>query len=155
MAASGATSHPATDTYKVNVGYLDGYIGVGEISYGGTNALARARLAADVIQKRWEIIGITPEERRIDFVGYNSLFGDAISSGIHSGTFSEIRLRIAVRTKTEIDAVRLIRELQCMYINGPAGSSGIDSYVEPILAVENILVPKADIPYTISWEEIK
>lgn len=155
VAASGATSHPATDTYKVNVGYLDGYIGVGEISYGGTNALARARLAADVIQKRWEIIGITPEERRIDFVGYNSLFGDAISSGIHSGTFSEIRLRIAVRTKTEIDAVRLIRELQCMYINGPAGSSGIDSYVEPILAVENILVPKADIPYTISWEEIK
>lgn len=155
VAAYGATSKPATATYKVNIGYLDGYMGVGEVSYGGTNALARAKLAAEVIQKRWEIIGVSPEERRIDFIGYNSLYGDAISSKIKTGDFSEIRLRIAVRTKTEREAVLLIRELQCMYINGPAGSAGIESFVEPVLAVENILIPKTDAPYTISWEEIR
>jgi len=152
--ASGATSHPATDTYKVNISYLDGFIGVGEISFGGTNARNRAVLAADTIQKRWQIIGITPQEYRIDYIGHNSLYGDTISEHIHQGSFSEIRLRIAVRTKTRSDASRLIREVQCMYINGPAGSAGIECTVKPVLAVENILVPKTDVNYHICWEEI-
>lgn len=152
--ASGATSHPATDTYKVNIGYMDGYIGLGEISYGGTNSLNRAKLAADIIQKRWEIIGITPVEKRIDYIGYNSLYKDSISNSIHEGNFSEIRLRIAVRTKERSDAVRLIRELQCMYINGPAGGAGIASDIQSVLSVENILVPKSEIPYQIHIKEI-
>src|SRR6202049_897678 len=33
---SNAQARPATPTYKVNVGYADGYIGEGEASYGGT-----------------------------------------------------------------------------------------------------------------------
>lgn len=152
--ASGATSHPATDTYKVNIGYMDGYIGLGEISYGGPNSLNRAKLAADIIQKRWEIIGITPVEKRIDYIGYNSLYKDSISNSIHEGNFSEIRLRIAVRTKERSDAVRLIRELQCMYINGPAGGAGIASDIQSVLSVENILVPKSEIPYQIHIKEI-
>lgn len=154
VSASGATSHPTTDTYKVNIGYMDGFIGLGEISYGGSNALNRAKLAADIIQKRWEIIGITPEERRIDYIGYNSLYKESISSQIHQGTFSEIRLRIAVRTKERMDAVRLIRELQCMYINGPAGGAGIASDIQSVLSVENILVSKKEIPYQIHIKEI-
>ena len=35
-----------TETYKVNVGYADGYIGEGEVSYGGIDAVARAKWAA-------------------------------------------------------------------------------------------------------------
>ena len=38
-----ATARPATRTYKVNVGYADGYIGEGEVSYGGIDAVKRAR----------------------------------------------------------------------------------------------------------------
>ena len=37
---------------KVSVGYLAGYVGEGEISYGGANALARARLAGEIIRQR-------------------------------------------------------------------------------------------------------
>lgn len=152
--ATNASSRPATDTYKVNIGYMEGYIGVGEVSYGGANSLKRAELAADIIQKRWKIIGITPLESRIDYIGYNSLYRDIISKNIHTGDFSEIRLRIAVRTNTQKEAEKLIRELQCMYINGPAGSSGIESYVEPVLSIDNILIPKQDITATITLEEI-
>lgn len=152
--AKGATSHGCTDTYKVNIGYMDGYLGIGEISFGGTNALDRAKLATDIILKRWHIINIQPQEYRIDYIGYNSLYKDAISSTIYSGTCSEIRLRIAVRTTTEIEAVRLIRELQCMYINGPAGSSGIASFVEPMLSVENILVPRVHIHSVVTMQEV-
>ena len=152
--AKGATSRKATDTFKVNVAYLDGFFGTGEISYGGTNSLKRAQLAADIIKKRWEIIGVEPEEARFDYIGYNSLYGDAISSEIKQGNFTEIRLRVAVRTKTEENAKRLIRELQCMYINGPAGGSGITSNVQSVLCVENILVPKIDVPYQVHMETI-
>jgi len=49
---SGATGKPCTGTLKVSVGYLDGWIGEGEISYGGYNARARAELAGEVIRKR-------------------------------------------------------------------------------------------------------
>ena len=152
--AKGATSRKATDTFKVNVAYLDGFFGTGEISYGGTNSLKRAQLATDIIKKRWEIIGVEPEEARFDYTGYNSLYGDAISSEIKQGNFTEIRLRVAVRTKTEENAKRLIRELQCMYINGPAGGSGITSNVQSVLCVENILVPKIDVPYQVHMETI-
>ena len=38
----GAKARPRTDTYKVTVGYADGYIGEGEVSYGGIDA-GRAR----------------------------------------------------------------------------------------------------------------
>jgi len=45
----GARAKPRTDTYKVTVGYADGYIGEGETSYGGIEAVARANWAAEVV----------------------------------------------------------------------------------------------------------
>jgi hypothetical protein len=38
------------DTLKVSVGYLDGYIGEGQISYAGSGALARGRLALEIVR---------------------------------------------------------------------------------------------------------
>lgn len=143
--ARGATSSPATETYKANVGYLDSYIGVGEISFGGSTSLARAQLCADIVQKRWELLGLEPSEKRIDYIGYNSLFKDHISEHVHPGGFSEIRLRIAVRAATEQAANVLIREMKCLYINGPAGGSGIRTRVEPSVSMAAILVPRSEV----------
>ena len=41
-----------------------------------------------------------------------------------------------------------------MYINGPAGSSGITSDVDQMLSVENILIPKKDVKTSIEWREV-
>jgi len=154
IAAVGALSRGLPETYKVNIGYMNGYMGVGEVSFGGSNALERAELAADIIIKRWDIIGIKQVESRIDYIGFNSLYKTAISEKICTGNSSEIRLRIAVRTITEEDALRLIREVQCLYINGPAGSSGIASNVESILSIENISVPRNDITFIVIVQEV-
>ena len=67
---------------------------------------------------------------------------------------SEIRLRICARTKTQEEALAVVREIQCMYTNGPAGSSGIDYEVRRVVSVENILVPRADVPWTVSYCEV-
>ena len=46
---SGAGGLPAPATLKVSLGYLDGYIGEGQISYGGPGAEARGRIALAIV----------------------------------------------------------------------------------------------------------
>ena len=48
----GATGRAATNTLKVSVGYLDGYVGEGQISYAGAGCVGRARLAGEIIRRR-------------------------------------------------------------------------------------------------------
>ena len=93
--AEHATTHGRPETLKVSVGYKDCFIGEGEISYGGSNCMARAELAAEILEKRIELTGIELEEYRTDFIGCNSLYRDAISKEIGSGTPCEVRLRAA------------------------------------------------------------
>ena len=45
--AEHATTHGRPETLKVSVGYKDCFIGECEISYGGSNCMARAELAAE------------------------------------------------------------------------------------------------------------
>src|SRR5262249_24488349 len=56
---AGARAKPRTATYKANVGYADGYIGEGEVSYGGIDAVARAKWAAEVVKERLRRQGFT------------------------------------------------------------------------------------------------
>ena len=149
-----AQSLPAPDTYKVNVGYKDCYVGEGSISYGGSNALARARLAAEIVEKRLQLTGVALDEFRVDFIGYNSLYRDAISSSITPEPPAEVRMRVAGRASTLEPVARLAREVDCLYINGPAGGGGIRSEAGPVISVENILVPRVDVTPTVEIFEV-
>ena len=70
---SGARAKPRTPTFKVVVGYFDGYMGSGEMGFAGVNAVARARLGIEVVKERLRRRGLTYEEMRIDLIGMNSL----------------------------------------------------------------------------------
>ena len=72
----GARARPRTETYKVNVGYADGYIGEGEMSYGGIDAVARAKWAAEVVKERLRLHGFAYDDFRVDLIGMSSLHGD-------------------------------------------------------------------------------
>lgn len=152
--ARGGMSRGLPDTWKVNIGYQDCWVGEAEISFGGTNAMPRARLAADIVKKRMEITGTVPDEFRTDFIGYSSLYGEELSGRFTPQPRGEIRLRIAARAKTKETVTAVVREVQCMYINGPAGSSGITSDVDQMLSVENILIPKQDVHPHLVWYEV-
>ncbi|HWJ55852.1 MAG TPA: acyclic terpene utilization AtuA family protein [Vicinamibacterales bacterium] len=65
----GATGHPAPPTLKVALGHRDGFIGDGQISYGGSGAIARARLAATIVTERLRIVGVRPDALRCDLIG--------------------------------------------------------------------------------------
>ena len=154
VVARHARALPAPDTYKVNIGYKDCYTGEGSISYGGKNALARAQLAAEIVKKRLELMGVALDEFRVDYIGYNSLYRDAISSSIAPQAPAEVRMRVAGRSSIPEAVARMTREVDCLYINGPAGGGGIRSEFGPVISVENILIPRADITPTVELFEI-
>ena len=53
----GADGRPRTSTLKVSLGYADGFIGEGQISYGGPGAVARARLAMAICEPAPDLRG--------------------------------------------------------------------------------------------------
>ena len=92
----GGRGRPRTDSLKVCIGCLDGYIGEGQISYGGAGAVARARLARDIVLERLELAGVRYDEIRTELIGVDALHGQNIPRD--TGEPYEVRLRVAGRT---------------------------------------------------------
>jgi hypothetical protein len=137
---SGARAAPRTPFYKVTVGYFDGYIGEGQVSYAGINALGRAKLAAEVVQERLRLRGFSYPEIRVDLIGASSLHGTAPDRPEPY----EVRLRIAARTDDRKAAEAVGFEVRAMHVNGPAGGGGgSDPAVREVLAVQSLLLPRA------------
>ena len=135
----GARARPRTPTYKVTVGYHDGFIGEGQISYAGHNAVAKARLAAEVVQQRLKDRGFTYTEMRVDLIGMSSLHG----MGDGRPEPYEVRLRIAARTDKRYAAEQVGFETRALHVNGPGGGGGgADPVVREILAVQSVLLPR-------------
>ncbi|MGE8130834.1 acyclic terpene utilization AtuA family protein [Methylobacterium sp. NPDC080182] len=136
----GATGAPATGLLKVSVGYVDSYIGEGQISYAGPGALARGRLALSVVRERLALTGVATTELRCDLIGVDALHGAALSGEREP---YEVRLRVAGRTETHTEAVRIGNEVETLYTNGPAGGGGAWKSAREVVAVQSVLVPAA------------
>ena len=140
VAVLGARARPHTDTYKVVVGYFDGYIGSGEMGYAGINALARARLALEVIQERLRRRGLTYREMRCDLIGIDSLHGTDAQTKPEP---YEVRLRIAARSDDRKAADAVGAEVRAMHMQGPGSAGGgINFGAKEVLAVKSVLLPR-------------
>jgi hypothetical protein len=146
----GTNGRRKTGSLKVSVGYLDGFIGEGEISYGGHNCVARARLAEEVIRKRLDLLKVEYRELRTDLIGVNSLYGSAANQ-FEEQELSEVRLRVSIRTSNEETAEVIGREIEALYLNGPAGGGGARGNVTKVVAVQSVLIPVEDIQYSLTW----
>ncbi|WP_018263935.1 acyclic terpene utilization AtuA family protein [Methylobacterium sp. WSM2598] len=135
---TGATGAPATGLLKVSVGYVDSYVGEGQISYAGPGALARGRLAREVVRERLALTGVQTTELRCDLIGVDALHGDALSGGREP---YEVRLRVTGRTESMAEAVRIGNEVETLYTNGPAGGGGAWKAAREVVAVQSVLVP--------------
>ena len=153
---TGASGKAPNGMYKTSIGYRDGFLVEGEISYGGSGAYERAQLAGEVIAKRVACQHLPVQELRIDYIGVNSLYKDAISNALHGKRpdFKEVRLRVAGRTAKREDARRLGNEVEALYTNGPAGGGGVRVHVTENIAITSILVPRDAIRLDIIYEEI-
>jgi hypothetical protein len=137
---TGGTGRPRPDTLKVSVGYIDSYVGEGQISYAGPGAVARGRLALDIVRERLQIMQVRTTELRFDLIGVDSLHGPTLGAG--GAEPYEVRARVAGRTETLAEAVRIGNEVETLYTNGPAGGGGAFKAAREIVAVQSVLLPR-------------
>jgi hypothetical protein len=137
---SGGRGTRRTDTLKVSVGYVDSFIGEGQISYAGPGALARGRLALEIVRERLELTGVASSELRFDLIGVDSLHGAKLSARAHEPY--EVRVRVTGRTENIREAVRIGNEVETLYTNGPAAGGGAWKSTREVVAVASVLLPR-------------
>jgi len=137
--ACGASGHPRPDTLKVTVGYHDGYIGEGQMSYAGPGCVARGQLALELVRQRLQDQGLGPLEARFELIGVNSLIPHTTAA--HEP--SEVRLRVAVRAPSRAQALCVANEVEALYTNGPAAGGGATKSVREVIAAGAVLVPRS------------
>ncbi len=138
---SGGRGTPRTGTLKVSVAYVDGFIGEGQISYAGPGAVARARLALDIVRERLAIMGVATRESRFDLIGIDALHGE--TAGARNAQPYEVRARVVGRTDSMAQAIQIGNEVETLYTNGPAGGGGVTKTTREVIAVQSVLLPRA------------
>ncbi|MFC0134813.1 ABC transporter substrate-binding protein [Massilia eurypsychrophila] len=148
---SGATGKPRPATLKVSLGYIDSYIGEGQMSYAGPGALDRARLALSIVEERFNIIGLQASEMRYELIGVNAMHRDRLPAS-HPEPY-EVRIRVAGRTDSMREAARIGNEVESLYTCGPAGGGGAFKSARDIVAVLSTLLPRDAVHSTVHFEE--
>jgi len=149
---SGGRGSAPTSTLKVSVGYADGFIGEGQISYGGPGALARAELALAIVRDRLELMKVNTSEVKFDLIGVNSLYGGQVRR--EGPEPYEVRLRVAGRTQSMSEAARIGNEVETLYTNGPARGGGVSRHAREVVAVQSILLPRSRVKPSIHTVEV-
>ena len=148
--ASGAAGRPAPDTLKVSVGYRDGWIGEGEISYAGTGCVTRARLAGELVAARLNDVNGAILEHRIDLIGYDAV---SVEPPEGAGEPTEVRMRFAARCETSEAAQRVTEEVEGLYLCGPSGGGGVACRTREVIAIASGLIASSDVSTTFEIEE--
>jgi hypothetical protein len=152
VSVDGATGRSRPESLKVSIGYRDGHIGEGQISYAGEGALERARLAAAIVEERLHARGVAEKDMRADLIGVNAIHGPGLSRT--SGPPYEVRVRVAARARTIDEARRIGDEVESLYTNGPAGGGGVVKSVRDVLAVGSTFVPRSLVRCSVSCEAV-
>ena len=139
VSVEGATGHPRPDHLKVTLGYREGFIGEGQISYAGPGARARGELALSVLEHRLKRIGLDGLEHRAELIGVNAMHGRSLGTDREP---YEVRVRLAARTATREQAERVGQEVEALYLNGPAGGGGVTQSVREVVAAASALIPR-------------
>lgn len=140
---AGVKGRPATDTYKVSMSYLDGYIASGTLTYAWPDALEKGRAADEILRRRMQDLGLRFEEVRTEFLGYNSCHGPL---AVPPGEVNEVVLRIGVRGKDFSSVERFGKEIAPLILTGPpsvTGFAGGRPKPSEVIAYWPALLPKS------------
>ncbi|MFM1988820.1 MAG: hypothetical protein RJA99_1777 [Pseudomonadota bacterium] len=150
----GISGKPRTPTLKVSIGCTEGFIGEDMFFYAGPGALRRARLAKQVLEERFRIVGLQAEDVRIDFLGLNAIHGAATPADAPEPY--EVAVRVAARTRTKEEAIKVGREVDGMAVSGIAHTGKRVPHQDrtrEVIGVWSSLVPREQVPATVSYFE--
>ena len=141
--ARGASGTQRPTHLKATLGYRDGFIGEGQISYAGPGAVARGQLALQLLEHRLQRLGWSGFEHRAELIGVNAMHGAHLGKERGSDREPyEVRVRLAARCSTRAQAERLGQEVEALYLNGPAAGGGVTQSVREVIAAASALVPR-------------
>ena len=152
VAVCGGTGREKTDTLKVSIGYVDSYIGEGQISYAGPGALARGKLALEIVAARLKIVGVKLDEIRYDLLGVDAVHGTTLSA--QSLEPYEVRVRVIGRTDNMRDAIRIGNEVETLYTCGPAAGGGATKSAKELVAVVSTLLRRDHVKTAVHFEAL-
>ena len=147
----GGSGRIRTGSLKVSVGYIDSYVGEGQISYAGPGAVARGRLALEIVAERLKLTGVPCQEVRYDLIGIDAILGPKLSATAQEP--AEVRVRVVGRTDSLADAVRIGNEVEALYLNGPAGGGGTTKSAKEVVGIRSVLIPEHLVAPIVSYVE--
>ncbi|MFY0634292.1 MAG: DUF1446 domain-containing protein [Vannielia sp.] len=150
IAVGGGDGRPRSGQFKVSVGSHDGWVGQGEISYAGPGALARARLAAEIVEARLAPYGNRIEELRRDLIGYDAI----LPAGGDAPEPRDLRLRIAATCDSREMAEIVGAEVEGLYLCGPAGGGGVTRSSREVIAIRSCMFPASQVPVRVEMLEV-
>ncbi len=149
VAVAGMRGHPRPATLKATACFEGSWLGEGEVSLAGPNALARARATADVLLERLRIRGLGVLRARVDLIGLGAVHDSdqgALWRGHAGAEPEEIRVRLAVEATSRDDADQASREVLALLCCGAAGTGGARLRVSPRILTRSHLVPREAVP---------
>ncbi|MCC5468257.1 acyclic terpene utilization AtuA family protein [Pelosinus baikalensis] len=149
---TGGKGQPKTEFLKASIGYVDSYMGEGQISYAGPGAVNRGKLALEIVEERLKLMGVQYQELKLDLIGIDSLHGSNLSKSEHEPY--EVRARVTGRTQNMKEAICIGNEVETLYTNGPAGGGGATKSAKQVVAMVSALVPRSLINYKLHYEVI-
>lgn len=137
--AVGATGTERPGYLKVSLGYSDGFVGEGQITYAGGGAVDRAELAIEIVREQLNHSSCRIRELRTEMIGLNSVMPG--ERGRHYAP-TEVRVRVAGRVDSFEEANSIAAVVEALYTNGPAAGGGVVRSVRPVVAIESTLIPR-------------
>ena len=130
---SGGTGAPKPTTLKVNIGVSEGWIGECESTWAGPGSLAKAKVTGQAVEAHLKPLMNILEDFRLDYVGVNSVFGEA--SPEPSVEPNEVWLRVAARTRDKSAATTVSEVFSDLGMATPLGAGGQRMSVCPVVGV--------------------
>lgn len=133
----------ATDTFKVSIGYRDGWAASGTLVLAGPDAAAKARWAGRLLLERLATAGASPAESLVEAIGGGDLVPGVLPI---PGGLPEAVLRVAVRDASRAVVERFSKEFAPLVTSGPPGVTGYTTgrpAVREVFAYWPALVGKA------------
>jgi hypothetical protein len=149
---SNVTGKPHTDSYKVSVGFTEGYVGEDTFYFAGPGAVSKAKLAKEILEQRFGLAKLDAEDFRIDFIGLNAIHGNL--SPMYPEPY-EVGVRVVARTRTKKEADKVGREVDSMAVCGLASTGKSVPHkerVREVIGIWSCLIPRSVVhPYVTYW----
>lgn len=135
---------PDTPSYKVSCSYQSGYSASASLTYSWPQALTKGKAVDKILRKRLELLNLSFEEIRTEFVGYNACHGP-LAVQIDEDLINEITVRFAVRSNDFASVERFGKEIAPLILTGPpsvTGFAGGRPRPSEVVAYWPALIPK-------------